>query len=531
MPGGRAILLLCGVMVGQHLGAQVSRNVSLVGRVSPNPFHYAGCWTYVAPDGREYGLVGGYFGTHVIALDSATLREVGYVAGPESNWREITVLGNHAFVVSEGGGPRMGMQVISLAPLPDSVHLVTTYRTTFTTGHMIMRDTRSDSPYVYISGASATGGVHILNVANPAAPVQVGVYDPPYYIHDAHIRGTRLYASAGGMRQVDIVDIANKANPTLMTSLHYPGAYTHSCWTTDDNRFLFVADEQDGQPARLWNIENLNAITEVAQYTANPQSLVHNLYIRGMYAFVAHNTEGLRVVDLADPTVPVEVGYYDTYPGPSGGFNGLWSACPFLPSGRIIGGDRTGGLYVWRFTNVRAGRIYGTVRDSLSSAPIDSARITILETGRTVFSTPNGFKIGELPGSYTVSVSAAGFFPSTFTLSLTDGDSLWRNVVLRRVATIVEDETTTPRRFLLHQNFPNPFNPSTTIMYQLEEAGSVVLNVYDAAGREIASLVRGSQHAGTHQARFDASNLSSGVYFYSLHAAHAVQTRRMTVVR
>jgi len=436
-------VVMLGALLCETTFAQLSRNVSLFGRIAPNPYRYSGSWYYVAPNGAEYALVGGYGGTHVIAIDDSTdIHQVGFVAGPQSNWREITVVGNHAFVVTEGFSATTGMQVISLAALPDSVHLATTYRATFTTGHIIMRDIHSDSAFVYVSGASGTGGVHILNVSNPAAPVQVGVYDPPYYIHDSHIRGNRLYASAGGQRKVDVVDISDKRNPTLIGNIRYQGAYTHSCWTTEDHKYLFVADEQDGQVARIFSIENLNTIYEVAQYSANLQSLVHNPYIRGRYAFIAHNTEGMRVVDIADPSVPVEVGFYDTYPGPSGGFNGLWSACPYLPSGKIIGGDRTGGLYVWKFNNTRAGRIYGTVTDSLTGSPIDSARILVVETGRTVKSKPTGaYKVGELPGRYSLRITAAGYFTKTINNGvLNDGDSLTLNIALKALATSAEPE-------------------------------------------------------------------------------------------
>jgi choice-of-anchor B domain-containing protein len=526
---------LCAVMFVQYAAAQDSLNVTRFGQFLPNPFRYSGSWSYVAPGGSEYGLLGGYTGTHVVAIDdSANIHQVGFVPGPQSNWRELTVIGNHAFVVTEGSGAGAGMQVISLATLPDSVRLVTTYTSTFTRGHIIMRDVTVDSPYVYVSGSSTSGGVHILNVSNPTAPVQVGVYHPPYYIHDAHIRGNRLYASAGTMRQVDIVDISNKSNPVFLRSIQYPGSYTHSCWTTDDHRFLFVTDEQDGQLARVWNIENLNTIHEVSRYSANLQSLVHNPYIRGQFVFIAHNTEGLRVVDLADPYVPVEVGYYDTFIGPSGGFNGLWSACPYLPSGKILGGDRTGGLYIWRFNNTRAGRVYGGVRDSLTGFPIDSALVSILQTGRSARSNSTGmFRLGELPGTYTVMVSAGGYTSKTLdNIVLNGGDSLSILVDLRPIANAVREEEQ-PGGFALYQNYPNPFNPSTTIRFTIAGGTqhAVSLQVYDLLGLEVATLVNEMKAPGTYEITFDGSGLSSGVYICRLTSGMFSETKRFVLVR
>jgi choice-of-anchor B domain-containing protein len=513
--------------------AKAQLNVLLFGRLLPNPYRYSGSWSYVAPNGAEYALIGGYEGTHVIAIDDSTsIRQVGFVRGPSSNWREITVVGNHAFVVTEGGGATAGMQVISLATLPDSVHLMTTYRTTFTTGHIIMRDVSVDSPFVYISGTTTTGGVHILNVANPASPVQVGVYDPAYYIHDAHIRGNRLYASAGSQRKVDIVDITDKSNPTLLRSIQYPGAYTHSVWTTDDHRFLFLADEQDGQVARIYNIENLTNIFQVAHYSANLQSLVHNPYIRGRYTFIAHNTEGLRVVDIADPTVPIEVGFYDTWNGPSGGFNGLWSACPFFPSKKIIGGDRTGGLFIWRFNDARAARVYGVVVDARSRFPIRSAQVSL--GSRTTSSDSLGrYRIGDTASVNTgvvFRISATGYLPFATTLVLNGGDSLIVDVALNPVGTSNGSEASLPS-FALQQNYPNPFNPRTKLQFTIGNTQPIILKVYDVGGREVATLVNAVLQAGVYEQTFDASGLASGVYLCRLAGNGYVETRKMLLAR
>ncbi|MDE3058141.1 MAG: T9SS type A sorting domain-containing protein, partial [Bacteroidota bacterium] len=73
-----------------------------------------------------------------------------------------------------------------------------------------------------------------------------------------------------------------------------------------------------------------------------------------------------------------------------------------------------------------------------------------------------------------------------------------------------------PNQFELFQNFPNPFNPSTTISYYLPANSIVTLKVYDPLGREIETLVNGYQGVGMHTVLFNARNFPSGVYFYSL---------------
>ncbi len=88
-----------------------------------------------------------------------------------------------------------------------------------------------------------------------------------------------------------------------------------------------------------------------------------------------------------------------------------------------------------------------------------------------------------------------------------------------------------PASFTLLAAYPNPFNPSTTIQYELSEPTHVSLKVYDIAGREVANLVNEEKAAGSYNVRFDAGDLPSGTYFYRLHAGALVQTHRMVLLK
>jgi hypothetical protein len=88
-----------------------------------------------------------------------------------------------------------------------------------------------------------------------------------------------------------------------------------------------------------------------------------------------------------------------------------------------------------------------------------------------------------------------------------------------------------PVAYSLEQNYPNPFNPSTTINYALPVSGNVTLKVYNLIGQEVASLVNEFQREGSYDVRFDASKLSSGVYFYSLSAGNFTQVKKMMLVK
>lgn len=80
----------------------------------------------------------------------------------------------------------------------------------------------------------------------------------------------------------------------------------------------------------------------------------------------------------------------------------------------------------------------------------------------------------------------------------------------------IEAEAKLPKNFTLAQNFPNPFNPATTLSFGLPVESDITLSVYNAAGELIKTLAKGKLQAGTHNFKFDASGLSSGIYFYTL---------------
>ena len=84
-----------------------------------------------------------------------------------------------------------------------------------------------------------------------------------------------------------------------------------------------------------------------------------------------------------------------------------------------------------------------------------------------------------------------------------------------------------PATFELKQNFPNPFNPNTSISFNLPSESGVKLEVFDITGKNIATLVNETKAAGNYKYDFNASNLSSGIYFYKLTAGSFVSTKKM----
>jgi hypothetical protein len=97
--------------------------------------------------------------------------------------------------------------------------------------------------------------------------------------------------------------------------------------------------------------------------------------------------------------------------------------------------------------------------------------------------------------------------------------------------TSVQNNVNAPNSFVLSQNYPNPFNPSTEISYTLSKTGLTTLKVFNVLGQEVATLVNGIETAGKHVANFNASRLTSGVYFYTLTSGNTVETKKMTLMK
>ncbi|VAX15830.1 hypothetical protein MNBD_IGNAVI01-467 [hydrothermal vent metagenome] len=97
--------------------------------------------------------------------------------------------------------------------------------------------------------------------------------------------------------------------------------------------------------------------------------------------------------------------------------------------------------------------------------------------------------------------------------------------------TSVESNENTPSIFSLDQNYPNPFNPSTTIRYSIPNESEVSLAIYNAIGAKVAELYSGSQTAGNFEINWDASDLTSGIYFLRMNAVSSKDSKRFTDVK
>ncbi len=415
-----AALLLTSSLHAQNL----NDNTALLGRLAPQGLNgYNDVWGYAA-NGREYAIMGHFRGTSIIDVTTPTQpREVAFIAGPSSIWRDIKTHGHYAYVTNETAE---GLHIIDLQNLPNSAELAARHDRTFRTAHNLY----IDNGYAYIAGSNTARGCNILSLSNPLAPVEVGQWNSNYW-HDVIVKNDTIYGSAmGGPNGIDIVEGRNKAQLRLISRTPFPGAFTHNIWMSEDNNYISQTDEVWDQPVKFWDVTDHTAPELLATYTAGPGAIPHNTHIRGNFAFISYYYDGLKIVDISERRAPQEVANWDTYPDDNlqrgRGYEGAWGAYPFLPSGRVLVSDRKYGLAVVEFNNTRAGYLTGAIKNASDGSALPDVYVEVTNrfAGEGQSSTL-AQKVGEYfvsakPGARSFKFSKFGFedfYLSDFTIA------------------------------------------------------------------------------------------------------------------
>jgi hypothetical protein len=125
-------------------------------------------------------------------------------------------------------------------------------------------------------------------------------------------------------------------------------------------------------------------------------------------------------------------------------------------------------------------------------------------------------------------VCSSDLLPAMETSTKKNGTVDYSYTIKAQTAADIHSNTTIiPEKTLLHQNFPNPFNPSTTISFELAAAANVKLEIFNVLGQSAAQLMNEMKSPGRHDVRFDASNLPSGTYFCRLTAGDRIEMKKM----
>jgi hypothetical protein len=207
----------------------------------------------------------------------------------------------------------------------------------------------------------------------------------------------------------------------------------------------------------------------------------------------------------------------------------------------LSGGEHISNLFTYlEPINPMGGQISGSIYNNSSSSISGTLISAVDSAGETISSSVSVFNGNYLipslkDGSYTIKASKIGYQTSEHSDKISidlnskpvvDGVNIYITLT-----DVKDDEKIIPESYNLSQNYPNPFNPTTTIKYQVPKESFVSVKVYDAIGSEVADLVNEKQKQGYYELYFDASNFSSGVYFYRIISDNYTAVKKMLLVK
>lgn len=347
-------------------------------------------WGWTSRDGREFGLVGQSDGTAFVeVLKSGELAYLGRLPTQTgtSLWRDIKVIGNHAYIGAEAEGH--GMQVFDLTRLleldpkhPSTFDLsfdLAAHFNGFGSSHNIVANEETDT--IFVVGTSrhlpCRGGLWMIDVSNPRRPQDSGCVSQDGYVHDAQcviykgpdrrFRGHEICFNYNE-NSLTIVDVTVRVMPMQLSRTIYSGAaYTHQGWlATEDHRYLLLDDEldemvgagpaEDGKTTTyIVDVTDLKYPVFRGVYKSPVVSVDHNQYVVDGISYQSNYGSGLRVVNVSsiaeDDTGALfeEIGHFDVYPEDDGKekaeFHGSWSVYPFFKSGHLLLNGIERGVY------------------------------------------------------------------------------------------------------------------------------------------------------------------------------------------
>ncbi len=255
--------------------------------------------------------------------------------------------------------------------------------------------------------------------------------------------------------------------------------------------------------------------------------------------FVSNTTQNLFNDDMPPQTVQSIVEFNETMKSSLFGLNNN-DTLILGTNGRYIlnsGGNYQALAYHVNLVNYTQNRIEkelfkDTVRisDSVSTEFLRGFVITDLESSSDSFYVR--LEVDTAASNETIDYAMAGIYSPG---EVSNGDALtaggYKTKVFFNNNIIQSKQPVIPSDFSLSQNYPNPFNPVTKINFAIQKQGLVTLKVYDMLGREVASLLNETKAAGNYTVEFDASKLSSGIYFYKLQSGSFTSVKKMVLVK
>jgi hypothetical protein len=478
-------------------------------------------------------------GDHAFVADGGSGLQVFDISNPASpvfvanyatpdNAQDVFVSGDHAYVADHASG----IQIIDISD-PTNPALAGSYDTP-----QLVEDVVVAGDYAYAVDGPHGGGMNSvfwsIDVSDPTSPALAGSNSTalPSVAYGIDVACDRAYV-AGGTSGLVVIDITDPANPTLDGSDNTPA---DARGVRVEGDYAYVADAGFG----LVVVDITDPTNPTVAGSVGTPGGGYDVFVSGDCAYVADGASGLQVIDISNPTGPVMVAGHDS----PGSANGV-----FVAGDHAFVADGPSGFQV-----VEVMQRKQELQDSVGqSIPVDTTDEMISQVSlMTVQTGEILWEVSADSGSNWQSIDPDG---SWHPIGSPGSDLIWRSILLYTevgqypscseltiswaTATGVDDDpgTAPTKYYALHPNVPNPFNPTTRIRYEIPQATSVRITIFDVRGRLVRTLVDNrSLPPGQYEATWNGlddrgNNASSGVYFYRLTTPQFVETRKMALLR
>lgn len=515
---GNYLYMTDGIYLGPHkfriLDITDITNIQEVGSLSSTDW-YTGLFVK-----DQYAYIASWFsqGLTIIDISDPSLpQKVGWYKTPGST-RNLFVIEDLVYITDWD----LGLKVIQHNFYPQKLnsHLLSSIDIPGKVFDIALKDS-----FAYAVSWDAGSSLNVIYFPDRRNPILLGSFPT----HDSY--GITINKSFGyiadGYAGLKIINLSNPSSPVLIGEYETPG-------TARDVKILdnyaFIADQTEG--LQILDITDKSNPTFVSSYNTSGESF--DVEISGNYAYIADAYNGLVVLDISSPATPIEIANYST---------STEVVDIELVDNTLYMTEGFGGFSVWDATDpvnlIELGRIV-LPHWLLGFEILDNYAFIAswLNGGLSVIdiSDPSNMSLvayfKTLDGSRNVAVKGR-------TVILTDWN-LGIKIIKTTLPTDAEltftEEFVVTENFNLHQNFPNPFNPSTKITFDLPVNSQVRLSVFNSLGEEVGVLADNEISAGTHSFEFDAKNLSSGFYFYRIDVEgedgnHWTESKKMILMK
>ncbi|MGD9900221.1 MAG: T9SS type A sorting domain-containing protein, partial [Calditrichaceae bacterium] len=414
--------------------------------------------------------------------------------------------------------------------------------------------------------AHGTDGLRGLDFSDPENPVEYDIFDAAHQTRDIVVENSIAYLANDEIGLI-LLDVSDTANPEEISRLEEISGVLK---LAVHKGFVYLADYNNG----FYVIDATTPSNLVVGSQFLSDYNVNDIIVKDNYAYVAHGG-GITIFDVSDPGNPLEVGFTDftqysarlekngdyLYSLSSSGTAAELDIFDISdPTNLIHKGTQSitgdfgidlavndenafvltqGQFQVFSMSDPYHLSDQGTY--TIDPDPIETA-ITgdiILNGDHLLLSDNRGiFRIYDIsnpavpaelyavntPGSvYSININTQEIY-------LADGKCGFSIYFWDLISNITE-QIYHPVSLKLLPNYPNPFNPVTVIPYEIPESSQVVLQVFDILGKKVATIVNAYQNAGRHEVSFDASDLSSGIYYYTIKSNAGIKTSKMILLK